>query len=67
MGELTSGVFGARGGAREAVDSDQRVVDSELRCAADLTVGGEVGDFGEQQWREGSSMVATVEREGLWR
>ena len=51
----------------EAVDGEQWVVDGDLRCTDDLTVGGEVGDFGEQQWHEGSSMVASVEREGLWR
>ena len=47
-GELTSEVLGDRGGAEKAVDSDQRVVDGELRCAGVLVVGGEVGDFGEQ-------------------
>ena len=46
-GELTGAVLDVRIGLVQAIDGDQRVVDSELRCTGDLTVEGEVGDFGE--------------------
>ena len=58
------GILDGQGGAVEAVDSDQWVADGELRCTGDLMVECEVGDFGEQQWRKWSSMVALVGARG---
>ena len=49
---------GPRGGAKEAVDGDQRMVDDELWCAGVLMAGGEVGDFGEQQGDKGNLLAA---------
>ena len=66
-GELISGVLGDRGGAEEAIVGDQRVVDSELRCAEVLMVGGDVGNFGEQQGLKGDLRVALVWHGEGWR
>ena len=43
------------------------MVDGELRCADVLMVGGEVGDFGEQQGLKGDLRVALVWHGEGWR
>ena len=43
------------------------MVDGELRCADVLMVGGEVGDFGEQQGLKGDLRVALVWHGKGWR
>ena len=47
-------VLGDRGGAERAVDDAQRVIDGEVWRVGVLVVGGEVGDFEEQQGDKGT-------------
>ena len=56
-------VLGGRGGAERAVDVAQRVIGGELWRVGVLVVGGEVGDFREQQGDKGSLLVA-LDRSG---
>ena len=42
------------------------MVDDELRCAGVLMVGGEVGDFREQQGDKGSLLADLVRSGRLW-
>ena len=63
QGESTLEVLGDRGGAERAVDDDQRVIDGELWRVGVLVVGGEVGDFREQQGDKGS-LLAALDRSG---
>ena len=49
-----------------AGDEEQWAIDGELRRDDDLVVRGEVGDFGEQQGAQGSSLVALDRCGKLW-
>ena len=62
-GKLTRVVQILRAGLVRAGDDEQRVNDGELRRVDVLVVGGEVGDFGEQQGDQGS-LLAALDRSG---
>ena len=65
-GELTRAVQNSRAGLVRAGDEEQRVIDGELWRVGVLVVGGEVGDFGEQQGDKGSLLAALDRSEKSW-